>query len=76
MARRPIRHVPRDSSRRRRWVYIAVAVFILVDVLLIAWAISTTRADGNTAASQAGDTGWFWAADTLARSTDGGATWL
>jgi hypothetical protein len=46
MARRPhTRHVPRDSSRRRGWIYIAIAAFIALDLLLIAWALSTTRAD-------------------------------
>ena len=40
---RPIRHVPRDSSRRRLWVYFAVAVFILADVALIAYALNFDR---------------------------------
>ncbi|MCU1639280.1 MAG: hypothetical protein JWL94_1927 [Microbacteriaceae bacterium] len=46
MARRPhTRHVPRDSSRRRGWIYFAIAAFIALDLLLVAWALSTTRAD-------------------------------
>ena len=46
---RPTRHVPRDSSRRRIWVYLAVAAFILIDVLLIALALGSTRATNTTA---------------------------
>ncbi|TFC08841.1 hypothetical protein [Cryobacterium sp. MDB2-33-2] len=41
---RKTRYTPRDSSRRRVWVYIGVAVFIAVDILLIVWAINSTRA--------------------------------
>lgn len=40
---RPIRHVPRDSSRRRLWVYLAVGTFLLVDIALIAFALGYTR---------------------------------
>ncbi|MEA9999649.1 hypothetical protein QN367_11105 [Cryobacterium sp. RTS3] len=38
------RYSPRDTSRRRVWVYIGVAVFIAFDILLIIWAINSTRA--------------------------------
>ncbi|KGJ81782.1 hypothetical protein GY21_01535 [Cryobacterium roopkundense] len=47
MARRPIRHVPKDSSRRRVWVYAAVAAFIIFDLALIGFALSTTKADAD-----------------------------
>ena len=40
---RPTRHVPRDSSRRHRWVYLAIAVFVLVDIALIAFALNSAR---------------------------------
>jgi hypothetical protein len=36
---RPPRYNPRDATRRRGWIYLAVLVFVLVDVLLIAWAL-------------------------------------
>jgi hypothetical protein len=38
---RPRRHVPRDSSRRRLWIYLAVIAFVIVDVLLISWALGS-----------------------------------
>lgn len=45
MARRPpTRHAPRDSSRRRLWVYFVLVAFLLVDVLLIMLALSSARA--------------------------------
>lgn len=47
---RPQRHVPRDSSRRRIWVYVAVAAFLLVDILLVAWALTGARADAKVSA--------------------------
>ena len=47
---KPTRHVPRVSSRRRIWVYVAVAAFLLVDILLIAWALTGTRADAKVSA--------------------------
>ena len=40
---RPLRHIPRDSSRRRLWVYLAVAVFLLADIALIAFALHSSR---------------------------------
>ncbi|TDW30576.1 hypothetical protein [Cryobacterium psychrophilum] len=49
MSRRPVRHVPKDSSRRRVWVYAAVSAFILFDVALIAFALGTTKADADVA---------------------------
>lgn len=49
----PPRHVPRDSSHRRFWVYIAVAAFIAVDVLLIAMALESTRAGEESESAQA-----------------------
>jgi len=42
---RPRRYVPRDSSRRRLWIYLAVLVFLLVDVLLISWALGARSAN-------------------------------
>lgn len=47
MARRPVRHVPKDSSRRRVWVYAAVAAFIIFDLILIGVALNTTKTDSN-----------------------------
>jgi hypothetical protein len=46
---RPTRHVPRDSSRRRLWVYIAVLVFLAVDAILIGTALTanSTNADAG-----------------------------
>jgi hypothetical protein len=38
---RPRRYVPRDSSRRRLWIYLAVIAFVVVDVLLISWALGS-----------------------------------
>lgn len=36
---RPPRYKPRDSSRRRVWIYLAVIAFVVVDMLLIGWAL-------------------------------------
>jgi len=49
---RPRRYTPRDSSRRRLWIYLAVIAFVLIDVLLISWALSTRTA--STPATTAG----------------------
>lgn len=38
---RPIRHIPRDFSRRRLGAYLAVAVFLLADIALIAYALDS-----------------------------------
>ena len=38
---RPPRYKPRDSSRRRAWIYVAVIAFVLVDILLITWALGS-----------------------------------
>lgn len=38
---RPPRYKPRDSSRRRLWIYLAVIAFILFDALLITWALGS-----------------------------------
>ena len=45
------RHVPKDGSRHRLTTYIAVSLFVLVDVALIGWALNSTR--GAPAAPQA-----------------------
>jgi hypothetical protein len=47
---RPKRHVPRNSSRRRIWIYLAVIAFVLVDILLISWALGsrTSATSGAT----------------------------
>lgn len=42
--RRFRRSAPRDSSRRRAWIYIAVGLFLLVDIYLVATALTSTRA--------------------------------
>ena len=39
---KPPRHIPRDTSRRRMSVYIAVAAFFAVDILLIVLALGST----------------------------------
>ena len=44
------RHVPKDGSRHRLTTYIAVSLFVLVDVALIGWALNSTR--GAPAAPQ------------------------
>lgn len=44
MPRQP-RHTPRDSSRRRGWIYLAVVVFLVIDALLIAWALGGSSVD-------------------------------
>jgi hypothetical protein len=49
---RPRRFTPRDSSRRRLWIYLAVIAFVLIDVLLISWALGTRTA--GTPATTAG----------------------
>jgi hypothetical protein len=49
---RPRRFTPRDSSRRRLWIYLAVIAFVLVDVILISWALGTRNA--GTPATTAG----------------------
>jgi hypothetical protein len=38
---RPPRYKPRDTSRRRLWIYLAVVAFLLVDALLITWALGS-----------------------------------
>jgi hypothetical protein len=38
---RPRRFNPHDSSRRSVWIYVAVIAFLLVDVLLISWALGS-----------------------------------
>ncbi|MDY7540921.1 hypothetical protein [Cryobacterium sp. 5B3] len=49
---RPIRHVPRDTSRRRTGVYVGVVAFVAVDILLIVLALGSNRsaATAETAA--------------------------
>lgn len=47
--RRPPRYVPKDSSRRRLWIYIAVAAFIIADIVLILWALGSTRSNADAA---------------------------
>ena len=49
------RFVPQDSSRQRVWVYLAVGAFLVLDVFLVVWALSSTAAaDGATARPKAG----------------------
>ena len=49
---RPLRHIPRDSSRRRLWVYLAVAVFLLADIALIAFALNSSRPSATAEAAR------------------------
>lgn len=42
---RPPRYNPHKSSHRRILIYIAVIAFVLIDVLLIGWALSARSAD-------------------------------
>jgi hypothetical protein len=46
---RPTRRVPKDSSRRRVWVYVAVAVFVLGDIVLVGLALNSTRSESSAA---------------------------
>ncbi|MFP7761480.1 WD40/YVTN/BNR-like repeat-containing protein [Marisediminicola sp. LYQ85] len=41
------RFAPRDGSRRRGWVYAGLAAFLVVDVLLVSWAISAVSASNE-----------------------------
>ena len=50
---KPPRFVPRDTSRRRMSVYLAVGAFIAVDILLIALALSSHRVGAEAGAPQA-----------------------
>lgn len=45
---RPRRYVPRDSSHRRLWIYLAILAFLVVDVLLISWALGARSATAPT----------------------------
>ena len=38
------RHVPNDGFTRRLWIYFAVFAFIVVDILLVLWAVSDKNA--------------------------------
>jgi hypothetical protein len=49
---RPRRFNPHESSRRRIWIYLGVIAFVLVDILLISWALGSRGPD--TAATTAG----------------------
>lgn len=44
--RRP-RRPPRDLSRGNLWIYLAVVVFVLLDIALIALAVGSNRADDS-----------------------------
>ncbi len=48
------RFVPRDSSKRRLWIYIAVGAFVLVDVFLVVWALSGAASADSASARQDG----------------------
>ena len=37
----PVRHVPKDADRHRPWIISGVALFVLFDVALIAWAVTS-----------------------------------
>ena len=50
---KPPRHIPRDTSRRRMSVYIAVAAFFAVDILLIVLALGSTQVGAESEAPQA-----------------------
>lgn len=47
--RRPPRYVPKDTSRRRLWIYVAVGAFIFADILLIVWALGAARSNADAA---------------------------
>ena len=49
---RPSRYIPRDTSRRRIWVYLAVGAFIAVDILLIVLALGSARPGAEVEARQ------------------------
>lgn len=52
MPRRP-RFTPRDSSRRRVWIYLAVSAFLLADIMLISWALGARSEDTATRPARA-----------------------
>ena len=37
----PVRHVPKDGARHRPWIVSGIAVFVLIDIVLIAWAVTS-----------------------------------
>ncbi|MEC5182999.1 hypothetical protein RCH12_000442 [Cryobacterium sp. MP_3.1] len=49
---RPPRFNPHKSSRRRIWIYVAVIAFVVVDALLIGWALSARSAHTAAEPSQ------------------------
>ena len=49
--RRFHRSTPRDASRNRLWVFIAVGLFLLVDVYLVSTALTSSRADNSLPAA-------------------------
>ncbi|HEV7948382.1 MAG TPA: hypothetical protein VGP24_01320 [Glaciihabitans sp.] len=40
---RPPRFIPRDGSRRALWAYLGLIAFVLLDVLLISWALRVSE---------------------------------
>lgn len=41
MRRKPqVRYIPTDGRTRRLWIYFGVAAFVVVDILLVLWAVS------------------------------------
>ncbi|MGO4784637.1 hypothetical protein [Cryobacterium sp. W22_MBD10_FK3] len=49
---RPARYNPHKSPRRRRWIFAAVIAFVMVDVLLISWALGARSVDAATEPSR------------------------
>lgn len=37
----PVRHVPKDTARHRPWIISGLVLFVLFDVALIAWAVTS-----------------------------------
>ncbi len=42
---------PRDTSRRRVWIYAAVGVFLIIDAILVTTALTSTRVDTSRPAA-------------------------
>lgn len=37
----PVRHVPKDGARHRPFIVVGLVAFVLVDIALIAWAVTS-----------------------------------
>ena len=51
MMAHPKRHIPRDASRRRVWVYLAIIAFVVIDIVLIVWALGAGAVEDDATSS-------------------------